>query len=239
MEEIEDFVDERNKSWCIHCGAWLTAVTTNEDHVPSKSLLRKPRPQHLPVVRVCSPCNSGFSKDEQYFVAFIQSVLIGSTDPSMHANQSASRALSESAKLRERIERSKISYRTHGGDTRIVWKPEIDRINRVILKNARGHAYFEFGEPILDKPDYVWNYPLEALTAAERGAFEDANDTNHLAVWPEVGSRMMTRIMSGQDLDGPWVIVQDGTYRYSVAQHGGLVVRSVLYEYLATEVQWS
>jgi hypothetical protein len=149
MEEIEEFVDERNKSWCIHCGAWLTDVTTNEDHVPSKSLLRKPRPHHLPIVRVCSSCNSSFSKDEQYFVAFIQSVLLGSTDPSMHENSSAARALSESTKLRERIERSKIVYRTRGGDTRLVWKPEIDRIDRVILKNARGHAYFEFGDPYI------------------------------------------------------------------------------------------
>jgi hypothetical protein len=39
MENIEEFVDERNKAWCIYCGAWLTDVTTNEDHVPSKSLL--------------------------------------------------------------------------------------------------------------------------------------------------------------------------------------------------------
>jgi hypothetical protein len=36
----------------------------------------------------------------------------------------------------------------------------------------------------------------------------------------------------------PWVAVQDGIYRYSVAQRGGLVVRSLLYEYPATEVQW-
>ncbi len=50
---------------------------------------------------------------------------------------------------------------------------------------------------------------------------------------------MMTRVITGQDLDGPWVTVQEGTYRYSVAQRGGLVVRSVLYEYLTTEVQWS
>jgi hypothetical protein len=92
---------------------------------------------------------------------------------------------------------------------------------------------------MLDEPHHVSNYPLEALTAAERRIFEDASDTDHLAVWPEVGSRMMTRVITGQDLAGPWVVVQDGIYRYSVAQRGGLVVRSVLYEYLATEVQWN
>ena len=31
-----------------------------------------------------------------------------------------------------------------------------------------------------------------------------------LAGWPEVGSRMMTLVIMGQDLRGGWVIVQDG-----------------------------
>lgn len=239
MQAIEEFVDERQKSWCIHCGAWLTRVTTNEDHIPSKSLLNRPRPHHLPVVTVCSQCNSGFSKDEQYFVAFIQSVLVGSTDPMRHTNASAVRALTASRKLRERIERSKTEYRTLGGETRVVWKPETERVNRVIVKNARGHAYFEFGEPMLDAPAYARAVPLEAMTVAERTEFESTNDTDHLAMWPEVGSRMMTRVITEQDMAGAWVVVQDSVYRYSVAQRGGLVVRSVLYEYLATEVQWS
>ena len=237
MQEIEEFADQRNKSWCIHCGAWLSDVSANDDHVPTKSILHKPRPHHLPTVKICRACNSDFSKDEQYFVTFINSVLVGSTDPSKHPNSSASRALAESAKLRERIERSKTSYMTQGGDTRLVWKPEIDRVNRVILKNARGHAYFEFGEPMRDEPDHIWAYPLQALALTERSEFE-ACGAGELALWPEVGSRMMTRVITGQDLVGPWVIVQDGTYRYSVAQDDGLVVRSVLYEYLATEVHW-
>ena len=49
---------------------------------------------------------------------------------------------------------------------------------------------------------------------------------------------MMTRVLTGQDLDGPWVIVQDGVYRYAVSQTGGVLVRSILYDYLATEVFW-
>ena len=48
----------------------------------------------------------------------------------------------------------------------------------------------------------------------------------------------MTRLVSGQDIVGEWTIVQEGIYRYSVQQDGGLRVRSVLSEYLATEVQW-
>ena len=57
-------------------------------------------------------------------------------------------------------------------------------------------------------------------------------------VLPEVGSRMMTRVMTGQDLADGWVVAQDGVYRYAVAQAGTLLVRTVLFEYLATEVYW-
>ena len=41
------------------------------------------------------------------------------------------------------------------------------------------------------------------------------------------------------DLDEGWVIVQDDVYRYAVAQEDGLLVRSVIRNYLATEVYWS
>jgi hypothetical protein len=45
-------------------------------------------------------------------------------------------------------------------------------------------------------------------------------------------------VVTGQDLAGSWVTVQDGIYRYAVAQHGVVLVKSVLFEYLATEVFW-
>lgn len=237
MERIDEFVDTRHKACCIHCGMGLT-VEANEDHVPSKSLLDKPWPHHLPVVKICRECNSSFSKDEQYFVAFLQSVLTGSTDPAEHSNGSAARALAESAKLRERIEMGRTTYETLGGETRLAWKPEMERINRVIVKNARGHAYFEFGEPILGEPDRVWAVPLEVLTPSERDEFERRNEPDERSVWPEVGSRMLTRLITGQDMVGAWVFVQNGVYRYSAEQRAGFVVRSVLYEYLATEVVW-
>jgi len=238
MERIEDFVDERQKSWCIHCVRPLVGLETNEDHVPTKSMLAKPRPHHLPVVTICRECNNGFSRDEQYAVTFLSCVLVGSTDPEKQRNRSAARALTKSAALRAMIEQAKTQYQTLGGGIQIVWQPDMDRIKRVILKNARGHAYFECGEPMLDEPVHICAIPLQALTGGERADFEGLSGTGRLAAWPEVGSRMMTRVFSGENINRMWVIVQEGTYRYSVQQDDGLRVRSVLSEYLATEVQW-
>jgi len=238
VDRIEEFADDRQKAWCIHCTRPLIGVDTNEDHVPTKSLLRKPRPHHLPVVTICRECNNGFSRDEQYAVTFLSCVLAGSTEPDRQPNASASRALAESPALRASIESSRTDYETPGSEMRVAWKPDMARFERVILKNARGHAYFEYSEPMLKPPAHVRAYPLQSLTTAARNEFEGLNSQGGLAAWPEVGSRMMTRVITGQDMDEDWVVVQDGIYRYAVHQEGRLRVRSVLYEYLATEVLW-
>lgn len=239
MDYIEEFVDERQKSWCIQCSAWIGHVDTNRDHVPSKALLRKPYPENLPVVETCVACNSKFSKDEEYLSLFLRCVLTGSTDPAHHEDDKTARALGHHKKLRARIERSKTEYRTIGGETRCVWRPEQERVESVVVKNARGHVFYEYGEPLMTEPEHVWTLPLEWMTAAQREEFENAGTVGELAPCFEAGSRMMTRVLTGQDMRNGWVIVQDGVYRFRVEQHNGILVRSVLFEYLATEVHWN
>lgn len=236
MDQIEEFGDERQKSWCIHCGEWLGTVDINRDHVPSRNLLLKPYPKNLPIVQVCKPCNESFSLDEEYFTTFLSCVLSGTTDPEDQQNPRAGRALKRRTKLKMRIEHAKKEEKSLDGETRTVWNPEVERMNRVILKNARGHAFYEYSEPMLAKPESVWAIPLESLTSDERAEFENIDSGGFC---PEVGSRMMTRVITGQDLSGDWVIVQDGVYKYSVVQQGVILVRSVLFEYLATQVYWS
>src|SRR5690348_16486883 len=141
MDEIEEFVDERQKSWCIHCGRAFGKIKVNKDHVPSKCILLQPFPANLPKVTICKACNEGFSFDEEYTVAFLSCVLSGSTQPNRQLIPRATRILSHGAKLRERIESAKTEYKTQGGETRFAWAPEYQRIERVVLKNARGHAF--------------------------------------------------------------------------------------------------
>ena len=238
MDYINELVDERQKSSCIQCGAWIGEVDTSKDHVPSKVLLRRPYPENLPVVAICTTCNNGFSADEEYLSLFLRCVLVGSTDPDRHTNKEVTRALRRHEKLRARIERSKTEHQTIGGETRCVWQPETERVNRVVVKNARGHAFYEYGEPMLIEPEHVWTLPLVSMTPAAREEFDTVGGAGDLAPWPEVGSRMMTRVLTGQDMRDGWVIVQDGVYRFCVEQCGVMLVRSVLYEYLATEVYW-
>ncbi|MBT5110582.1 MAG: hypothetical protein HOM25_18025 [Rhodospirillaceae bacterium] len=239
MDQINEFVDERQKSWCIHCGEFIESVDSNRDHAPSKILLLKPYPENLPVVQICKQCNEGFSLDEEYTATFLSCVLTGSTNPDTQCNPRAALILRKSPNLRARIERAKKEYQTLGGETRTVWIPETGRINRIALKNARNHAFFEYGEPMLQEPNSIWSAPLETLTTEQRSEFEKINMEADLAGWPEVGSRMMTRLLTGQDFSDGWIVIQDGTYQYGVVQHDGILVRSVLFNYLATEVYWA
>lgn len=235
MEFIHDHSDARHKAWCIHCGAGIGQKETNRDHVPSKSLLEKPYPAELSVVEVCVDCNSSFSRDEEYFAAFMGAVLSGTTQSERQTVRTARRVFTENASLRTTIEKSRKTFETIGGANKVVWEPEWKRVQNVVVKNARGHVYFELGQPAFGPPKHIATVPLELLSDVER---ENFLSVDHGSVWPEVGSRMLDRHSTGTDLEDGWVIVQDGTYRFAVSENDGFHVKIVIREYLAAEVIW-
>jgi hypothetical protein len=185
---------------------------------------------------VCKRCNSSFSFDEEYFIAFLGCVLAGSTEPEYQENPRVRDILERSPSLRTIIESSKKESPSADGNWRLDWNPEIDRIKRIVVKNARGHAFYEYAEPMLDDPSLVWLAPIGTLAAPIRGEFETIPEP---VVWPEVGSRMLTRLVTGQNLSNGWIVVQEGIYRYAVTSDSMVCVKSVLSEYLATEVRWN
>ena len=112
------------------------------------------------------------------------------------------------------------------------------RIERVAVKNARGHAYHEIGEPLMDDPAEVWVRPISLLSPAERTEFETAGSLGS-NLWPEVGSRMLARVVGGQGLaGGGWIEVEPAHYRYAVDWGDGITVRAMIWDYLATKVRW-
>jgi hypothetical protein len=107
VQYVEDFGDERQKSWCIHCGRTIANVQANRDHVPTKSLLSKELRElgakfdkdvftqdgweyereeaypdgYLPQVLVCRCCNSSFAVDEEYLLCVLHALFAGSLYP--------------------------------------------------------------------------------------------------------------------------------------------------------------
>ena len=232
MHQLDDFSDIRLRRNCIYCGGLPNPGESTREHVPSKSLLNRPYPDNLPVVPVCRHCNVEFSGDEEYVSAFLASVVSGSTDPDPNRFSGAAKTLKHSPKLRKRIDNARSVRASSLGEPEIRWIPEIERVERVVVKIARGHMVFELGQAICDPPVAVDVYPLQLLSDREREKFEDATH----AAWPEVGSRWMQRIAIGECGINGWLDVQPGVYRFAIPD--GSTVRMVFREYLAAEVVW-
>lgn len=229
MRQVPDYADDRRKGFCVHCGG----VHETDDHMPSKVFLDRPYPENLPVSPACAKCNEGFSQDEEYLACLLECVIAGEADPVRIRRPGIARKLRDQPRLRERLAASR---REHQGA--VAWDVETPRVKNVLVKLARGHAAFEINEPRLDDPVSVGFAPLVSLTAEQREAFEQ--EDSGLALWPEVGSRAMSRVLVVGDeaYEEGWLLVQEDRYRYRVLQDEGLRVKIVIREYLAAEICW-
>ena len=235
MEQIRDFSDDRYKGTCLHCGTALATKPTNDDHVPSKALLDRPLPANVHVVETCVQCNDGFSSDEEYFAAFLGAALSGSTDPGVQVFETARQVLAGNARLRREIEAMRTESIDSNGNPRLTWHPDLDRIRRVVVKNARGHAFHELGQPMLEEPDDILIVPLEVI---DEERLADFLTVDLGSGWPEVGSRLLQRVVEGIDMVDGWIVVQPDVYVFAVIETAGVTVRSIIREYFLTEVTW-
>jgi hypothetical protein len=227
LRQVHDHGDERTLTYCTFCGG----ETGTRDHCPSRVFLDKPYPEHPPAVPACAACNASFSLHEQYLACLLSCAIAGSTDPDAMPRTKIGRTLAERPLLRRRLEEART---TSGGQTQ--FRPEHERVSLVLAKLARGHALYELHESCVHDPSEIGFAPLSVLTSTERGAFEVLDAP---CVWPEVGSRMLQRLVTGTDLraDG-WIDVQPGRYRYHASVGDGVDVRIVIQEYLACRVLW-
>lgn len=242
MDQLQNLADDRLINGCVYCGG----LADTRDHVPSRILLDNPYPENLPVVGACKICNQGFSKDEQYLVCLLESVLAGTTDPEKIGRDSVARAMKRAPALRARIDTARENI-----NGRIVFMPEEDRVKNVILKLARGHSAFELSQPCTQEPDHYWCGALESLSEDQQDAF---NAVHIQQLFGEIGSRNMQRMFAAevmlksesgaqeklQVVVNDWVDVQEGRYRYlAIDDIHGVIIRIVISDYLACEVGWS
>lgn len=228
----DDGADDRNKGFCVHCGA----ADETRDHCPSKVFLDEPFPENLPQSPSCLRCNNGISKHEEYLACLIECVLTGDVDLPRFRRGKIANCLRRSPALAESLRRARHDF---GDQCR--WMFDENRVRAVVMKLARGHVAFELSEPRIDEPSSIWFGPLCEMSDESRDAFEHGEDESLLALWPEVGSRAMQRILVVGDVgahEDKWLDVQHGNYRYQVSWANGLVVKIVIREYLGCEVRW-
>jgi hypothetical protein len=208
----------------------LRAVIETRDHVPSLVLLDEPFPENLPVVVSCRSCNEGVSADEEYVACLVECARTGLVAVQDLERAKVRRLLTEKPALAERLADAHLGT---GHGARIL--VETERVRRVVLKLARGHALFELNEPQTDEPSSLFFAPFSSLSRDVMERFEAAPAR---VFWPEVGSRAMQRMATSSTGTPEWLVVQPGRYRYLAYVDGTVVIRIVLSEYLACEVVW-
>ena len=74
-----------------------------------------------PTIEICTNCNTSFSRDEEYFAAFLGAVLIGSTEPEAQNTATAAGIFRHSKALRKRVDAQRQNYTTllHGSSQRM------------------------------------------------------------------------------------------------------------------------
>jgi hypothetical protein len=229
MRQWPDEGDIRNKGYCAHCGG----PEETRDHNPSKIFLDDPLPANLPVASACAACNAGFSDDEEYVACLLECVIAGAVDPGRLQRPAIAKTLAGNQRLQRELQGSR-----READGQIIFDPNHKRVERIAVKLARGLVDFELNEPQLQEPSAISVVPLALMSANDRRWFE--GEPGGLALWPEVGSRAMHRLVAGDEdsfVNG-WIVVQQDRFRYRVTQDGSMRARMVLREYLAVEVAW-
>lgn len=122
---------------CLYCGK----KANNREHVPSKALLEKPYPNNLITIPACQICNNSFSLDEEYFLNVLATLsesgpLVTRTEPGGKIYKSRER----NSTLYKRLLNSLVQEE----DGRTYFKPETNRLKRVIEKYAFGIYYNKY-----------------------------------------------------------------------------------------------
>lgn len=116
---------------CVYCGG----EATTKDHVPARCLLERPYPLNLRTVPSCIRCNNGYALDEEYFLATLAQIGTNSSlERKIEQGGVVDRAFERSPAFEERFIRSM----EVGPEGRPYFRPEHERIERVIQKTAFG-----------------------------------------------------------------------------------------------------
>lgn len=246
MEFIEPLGDDRHYDVCVFCGG----PPETADHVPCRVFLDEPYPPNLPVVAACRECNGGTSLDEEYVACLIECLMAGSADPKQLCRAKVAGILEKKPLLAKKLSEA---WRRAGGPGGS-FVVENDRVRRVLMKLARGHAAHELDQI---RPSAAVELAWTTFDMMESDARDRFEDPPPFATVPELGSRSTLRprivelvlapvsdpqavVKKSFVLDHGWLEAQPGRYRYlaGLLESGHPVVRIVLSEFVACEAIW-
>ena len=225
--------DKSAGNGCIYCG---NSADTRE-HVPSKVFLGGALPENLPTIPACFKCNNSFSSDEKY-VACILDVLKCKIYSNSNLQDSTVERLEKDVQLKNLIDESVRII-----DEKVYFSIDENRLLRILVKLARGHAGFENDYVNFDD-DAEIEVRYDYLFNLSENFMQEFNSISESQLWPEVGSRGLLIVENLETGDAAgymfWSEVQEGRYRYRVDynEHGGICVKIVIYEFLYCRIDF-
>lgn len=227
--------DKSREKGCIYCGK----PATTREHIPSKAFLIEPYPEDLATLPACFECNNGFSNDEEYVSCFLD-VLKAAVYQNYTQRPDIVRRLERNAKLKDLLdEQIKIE------DGQVYFNIDENRLCRILIKLAKGHAGFEFDHISFDDSDMTIRYNF--IFNMSEDSVKKFEEIPEMKLFSEVGSRSCTGAYIIQNVDTGeaatfmfWNDVQDNQYRYQVSYNdvGGICVKIVIYEMLYCRVDF-
>ena len=227
--------DKSREKGCIYCGK----PATTREHIPSKAFLIEPYPEDLATLPACFECNNGFSNDEEYVSCFLD-VLKAAVYQNYTQRPDIVRRLERNAKLKDLLdEQIKIE------DGQVYFNIDENRLCRILIKLAKGHAGFEFDHISFDDSDMTVRYNF--IFNMSEDSVKKFEEIPEMKLFSEVGSRRCTGAYIIQNVDTGeaatfmfWNDVQDNQYRYQVSYNdvGGICVKIVIYEMLYCRVDF-
>lgn len=227
MQRFKTYEDKRLGGVCFNCGS----LPTTRDHAPPKVFLDKPYPKNIIKVGSCGACNAVTSSDEQYLACLIEVTLRGSTDPDDLQRSNIAKTLRRAPALRSRLDQARYDIDGSTG-----FRCELERVNRVLEKMARGLWYFDHAEALTDAYAICRWWPAPLSPEQETDFFQ----TSGLQLLPEIGSHAFVRTLLPTSMTEPskygdgWVDIQEGRFSYSTDDSR---VRMILSDYLFVDVQ--
>lgn len=222
--------NKSKKNGCVYC----SKPASTREHVPSQTFLIEPIPDNLPTLPACFECNNGFSEDELYVACFLDIF-------KMYVYGDCSRKVETDRRL-AKFEKlcTTIGEQLKVEDGKVYYHVDEERLLRILLKLAKGHAAFEVDYLSFDDTDtdfaYDFIFNLDEETVADFEAIEVSEK------YPEIGSRGMLIFQNVDTGDAvtiaQWNEVQENQYRYQVSQNdkGETVVKLVIFEFLYCKV---
>ena len=227
MQRYPLYDDERLGHTCFNCGS----APETRDHVPPRVFLDEPYPDNIMRVPSCTKCNLDSSGDEQYVASLIEVAVCGTTDPSRLQRRKISKTLEHAAPLRARLDQA---VTVDNGIYTVL--PQLERVNRVLEKIARGLWCFDNSQDTADFKTSV-NSGVVPLSEEDSDAFFDASS---IQPWGGLTSHGFMRSLFGTEKStyGPgWVDLQLGRFSYSVDSLDGERVRMIFSDYLHSDVR--